>query len=506
MPADRRSPPRDWLGQGESRGKDVTADFSYSLVGPPDSDTFPVQRPTMARELKYASGQSIGRWTLVTPLGIGGNAEVWQASSDSHEEVALKLLAQRKVDAEPYRRFRDEIEVLRRVANVPGVLPLIDFNLPSEPSRSNPAWLSMPVAELARNALGESPDLMQVVLAVQAFADVLSLLHERAIYHRDIKPANLYRHKDHWCVGDFGLAAFPDKESVTSTAGHIGPIYYLAPELLLGKAVEPGPSDVFALGKTLWVLASGQSHPLPGNLAQGNELTRLSTFVADDRIRPIELLLERATETDPHKRPTMRDFASELRNWVQGTTPIRLNSADFSGLRHRLRSAVASHTQVDAARRHRQGYVIARLEEIKLELQSVGQIIDDLTGLTCTYGALGMFTEGGLLKEVADIPNYDYRHHVALMVQIPVMRGMHAEAVTLLCGLALMSTSDGSLEALAAHRIHVERATTETIWAERIVVPLESATERVQVSALCGALLRELPHAMNRLNEVLTSH
>jgi serine/threonine protein kinase len=73
------------------------------------------------------SGQNVGPWTLIQPLGRGGNATVWRASRHGSETpVPLKLINTTKVEKEPYQRFVREIGFLREHHALPGVLPLLD--------------------------------------------------------------------------------------------------------------------------------------------------------------------------------------------------------------------------------------------------------------------------------------------------------------------------------------------------------------------------------------------
>jgi hypothetical protein len=87
----------------------------------------------------------IDRWTLHRKLGAGGDAEVWVARRDD-DEVALKILKRNDKNSEPYKRLRQEVQALRALADVSGVLPLLDYSLPEQPDFRNPAWLAMPVA------------------------------------------------------------------------------------------------------------------------------------------------------------------------------------------------------------------------------------------------------------------------------------------------------------------------------------------------------------------------
>ena len=61
------------------------------------------------------------------------------------------------MDDESYRRFTDEIKVLRDLGHDPGVLPILDAYLPESPSKKDRAWLSMPLATEIKKALGEFP-------------------------------------------------------------------------------------------------------------------------------------------------------------------------------------------------------------------------------------------------------------------------------------------------------------------------------------------------------------
>ncbi len=199
-------------------------------------------------------GSRIGDWLLEERLGKGGNAEVWRAGRPDGTGAAIKILQQRRSDSEPYKRFRDEVGILRSLGARPGLLPLIDASLPARPSQGNPAWLAMPVATPIKEALGDGPRLEQVVEAIAAVADALASLAAEGIAHRDVKPSNLYRYSGAYAVGDFGLVDFPDKQALTVPGRRLGPLFFLAPEMLSSPESADGrPSDVYSLAKTLWV-------------------------------------------------------------------------------------------------------------------------------------------------------------------------------------------------------------------------------------------------------------
>lgn len=262
--------------------------------------------------------RTVGRWTLRHLLGRGGNGQVWLAES-SGQEVALKVL--RQSHGERYHRFRDEAALLRSLGDRAGILPLIDCYLPENPTRADPAWLAMPVAKSLKEHLADS-SLTAVVSAVKGIAGTLATLVEDGIGHRDVKPANLYWHKDAPVIGDFGLAHFPGKESVTVEGKKLGPLHFLAPEMLSDPLnALPHPADVYSLAKSLWVLVTGQSFPPPGEQRRDTPAVLLSTYVAHPRSHLLDALIEDATRHDPSLRPDMATFAADLSSWLVAPPP-----------------------------------------------------------------------------------------------------------------------------------------------------------------------------------------
>ena len=95
-------------------------------------------------------------------------------------------------------------------------------------------------------------------------------------------------------------------------------MFYIAPEMLNNASISAGgPADVYSLSKTLWVLVTGQNYPLPGQHQSEIEQVALQSFLNHPRIALLDILLERATQLDPLARPSMKQFAEELRAWLR---------------------------------------------------------------------------------------------------------------------------------------------------------------------------------------------
>ncbi len=113
-----------------------------------------------------------GKWTPVKRIGQGGNGEVWGTEVNAGQAVAIKFL--RRTGSEAYKRFRIEVEVTQTLQGIKGVLLVIDFSFPNEPSEGEPAWLAMPLAIPFRdsNAISNLDDL------VGAFAQIAETLRK----------------------------------------------------------------------------------------------------------------------------------------------------------------------------------------------------------------------------------------------------------------------------------------------------------------------------------------
>ena len=87
-------------------------------------------------------GTTVGQFTLVRVLGSTPHSDVWKAADRDGDHAAVKVL--RTEETEPYQRFRDEVS-FHRAGPYKGVLPVIDAEVPDNPSEGEPAWFAMPI-------------------------------------------------------------------------------------------------------------------------------------------------------------------------------------------------------------------------------------------------------------------------------------------------------------------------------------------------------------------------
>lgn len=206
---------------------------------------------------------------------------------------------------------------MRNCSDIEGVLPLIDFEIPSLINSSNPIWFVSELAIPMEKIINEKTDLVEIIKACHSFAETLEKLHQRGISHRDIKPDNLFYLNNKWAIGDFGLVEYPEKNNITGENEKMGPLFYMAPEMLLNPTNSNGNSaDVWSLAKTLWKLGTNQRYPIEGTLRKDIPALKLSTYSQHPKAYLLDPILEAATNIEPKQRISMSKFKEELNSWL----------------------------------------------------------------------------------------------------------------------------------------------------------------------------------------------
>ncbi|MCX2185462.1 protein kinase [Streptomyces sp. SKN60] len=157
-----------------------------------------------------------------------------------------------------------------------------------------------------------------------AVLEALAAAHEAGVLHRDVKPGNVLLDRGGRVVlTDFGIAAMDDPGDGSAThltrSGEIvGSLDYLAPERAQGH--QPGPpSDVWALGATLYAAVEGASP-----FRRTSTWSTLNAIVVDPlptphHAGPLTPVLLRLLDKDPTRRPDARTAAALLRAVAEAT-------------------------------------------------------------------------------------------------------------------------------------------------------------------------------------------
>ncbi|MBB3099119.1 serine/threonine-protein kinase [Actinoplanes campanulatus] len=249
------------------------------------------------------------RYELRSMLGSGGMAAVWQATDRwLGRKVAVKVLHERVLDDPTVAgRFEREARMVAGLAH-PNIVALHDVGVDGGipylvmelvPGRSLAALLSTGPLDIAA-AVGIAA---QVCAALEAAS-------EAGIVHRDIKPANILITDDGRAkVCDFGIAraAGATRSELTGSAQMLGTSTYMAPEQVVGGAVDVR-TDLYGLGCVLYAMLTGNP-PFTGDSPMRiawDHVERVPVPASTHRPVPdeLDLLLQSMLAKYPADRPS----------------------------------------------------------------------------------------------------------------------------------------------------------------------------------------------------------
>jgi serine/threonine protein kinase len=383
----------------------------------------------------------VGPWTLEGRLGEGGNATVWLARRpESSEPAAVKVINTRRVDREPYQRFVREINFLREHGTIEGLLPLVDAYLPEEPTRADPPWLAMPVAVPLQQALANRP-LADVVAAVATIADTLwRLARDLNVAHRDIKPGNLYELEGKWVIGDFGLVALPDREGLTREGKPLGPLHYTPYEMIINPAAaDPHAADVYQLGKTLWVLATGQAFPPEGHQPAKTRSFQIGDYRTHPRVDVLDREIDLMTRLHAEERPSKEQVARDLKAWLELSDEAV--AVDFAEARSRLRQKLEGELARQDRAQQRLDLAHAAIRRLQALTAPLNESLRDLSDRTRVDAMTDKMTDNLLQTRIQTAARIVFRWQRCTLVA-PV-EGFHP--LTLKMGRSLELTEAGRL-------------------------------------------------------------
>ena len=263
--------------------------------------------------LRPADPEVVGPHRLLGRLGQGGMGTVYLGVSPDERAVAVKVLRDSPLagpgDGDARRRFRQELEVLRRVRGPHLVEVLdadVDADLPYLVTRFVPGRR---LDDLVAESGPLDDDALR--LLARGVADALTTLHKAGVVHRDLTPGNVLVLDGSPQVIDLGLAVAADITAQTRTGLVVGTPGYLAPEQVTGREVGPAV-DVHAWGAT--VALAGTGRPPFGTGRPEAVLYRIVHEEPDLDGLPADLadLVEQAMSADPADRPTAVQLLSRL--------------------------------------------------------------------------------------------------------------------------------------------------------------------------------------------------
>ena len=251
------------------------ADLLRSLLQEHDvlsRERFLEETPPPISAAQALTGQMIGAYALVAPLGRGGMGSVWLAArTDGRFErrAAVKFLNIAIAGLGGEERFKREGAILARLAH-PHIAQLLDAGVTS----SGQPYLIIEYVEGDDIVRYCDAHRLEVGARLRLFLDVLAALahaQTNLVVHRDIKPSNVLVTVDGRVkLLDFGIAKLLAQESGSGTptqltrdgGGALTPLF-AAPEQVTGGPVTTA-TDVYGCGLLLYELLTGQHPAGPG--------------------------------------------------------------------------------------------------------------------------------------------------------------------------------------------------------------------------------------------------
>ncbi len=268
--------------------------------------------------------RTIGRFELLSRLGVGGFGTVWKARDPELDRiVALKIPRRGQLRTEEIDFFFREARAAAQLRH-PHIVAVYEIG-----REDDTVFI---VSDFVRGATlsdwmkTEKPSVREVSEMCAVIAEALDHAHDRGVVHRDLKPSNIMIDEiGQPRIMDFGLAKRESGEVTMTCDGQIlGTAAYMSPEQAEGRGHWiDRRADVYSLGVVMFQMATGEL-PYRGSLE-----VQLASKIVDDAPDPRKLnrhipsdfatICLKCLERDPNRRYASAGMvAAELRRFLHG--------------------------------------------------------------------------------------------------------------------------------------------------------------------------------------------
>ncbi|MFE3601262.1 serine/threonine protein kinase [Streptomyces sp. NPDC059142] len=250
----------------------------------------------------------ISEYVIQGRLGAGGMGIVYFSKTRGGRPVAIKTVRP-DLAADPRfrKRFEHEVQAARQVRGN-YIANVLDSN-----TEGPVPWLATEYisgVSLARIISAHGAVPLRTFLGVAAgVANALEDIHAVRIIHRDLKPGNIILTQNSLSVIDFGIARVLDSDPLTGANTRIGTPAFMAPEQIKGNVPTTSAADVFSLGLTIHVAATGR-HPFEKELYAAIPYLQGGAPDLTACPPPLRALLGHCLAMNPAERPTATEVVA----------------------------------------------------------------------------------------------------------------------------------------------------------------------------------------------------
>ncbi len=306
-------------------------------------------------------GTTVGAYTLIEELGIGGMGTVYLASRADGEfdkKVAVKIVRRQLPGSAAIAMFRNERQAMANLYH-PSIPTLVDAG---ELEDGRPYFICdfIDGITIDEYCTEKRLSVRKILHLFKNVADAVQHAHTNLILHLDIKPSNILVQQDGTpSLLDFGVARVVGDDSDGS---HAYSPSYASPEQILGERLTAA-SDVYSLGALLFCLLSGErpftvDHLAPTQTVFAKRAEFIDRLQSDNQLKGIDadlraIVHKAMSEVPANRYPTVDSLLNDLQRFRQ-VLPVK---ARMGGTAYRLGKY---------GRRHRLGLILATIALITL--------------------------------------------------------------------------------------------------------------------------------------------